>query len=58
MFSRERQALERIAADLRARFVRRVVGFYAFGSRVRGDHDAWSDCDVLAFDPDDEWLDS
>ena len=47
MFSYERQALVRIAASLRERFADRIAGFYAFGSRVRDDHDAWSDFDVL-----------
>ena len=47
MFSHERQALERIAACLRERFADRIAGVYAFGSRVRGDHEVWSDFDVL-----------
>ncbi|MBI2001335.1 MAG: nucleotidyltransferase domain-containing protein [candidate division NC10 bacterium] len=43
----ERQALDRIAANLRERFADRILALYAFGSRVRGGHDAWSDFDLL-----------
>ncbi len=43
----ERQVLDRIAANLRERFAERITALYAFGSRVRGGHDAWSDFDVL-----------
>ena len=44
---RERQVLETIAALLRQRFPGRIEAFYAFGSRVRGTHGAWSDFDLL-----------
>ena len=47
MRTHERQALDRIAANLRNRFAHRITALYAFGSRVRGGHDAWSDFDVL-----------
>jgi predicted nucleotidyltransferase len=43
----ERQVLDRIAANLRERFAERITALYAFGSRVRGRHGAWSDFDVL-----------
>ncbi|MBI3392080.1 MAG: nucleotidyltransferase domain-containing protein [Nitrospirae bacterium] len=39
--------MRRIARKLRKRFANRIAAVYAFGSRVRGDHDAWSDFDVL-----------
>jgi predicted nucleotidyltransferase len=47
MFSHERDSLLRISQELRERFADRIAGVYAFGSRVRGDHQAWSDFDVL-----------
>jgi predicted nucleotidyltransferase len=47
MYPHEKQTLERIAARLREKFADRIVGAYAFGSRVRGTHRAWSDFDVL-----------
>jgi len=47
MHTHERQVLDRIAASLREKFADRIAVLYAFGSRVRGDHDAWSDFDVL-----------
>ncbi|RMG04667.1 MAG: nucleotidyltransferase domain-containing protein [Nitrospirae bacterium] len=43
----EREALERVTLRLKALFPDRLIAVYAFGSRVRGDHDAWSDLDVL-----------
>jgi len=47
MYNHERDILKIITARLRERFAERIEGVYAFGSRVRGDHDAWSDFDVL-----------
>lgn len=47
MYPHERRVLERIAARLKAQFAGRITGIYAFGSRVRGDHGAWSDFDLL-----------
>jgi predicted nucleotidyltransferase len=47
MSPHEKHTLERIAASLRQGFADRIVAFYAFGSRVRGTHHAWSDFDVL-----------
>jgi predicted nucleotidyltransferase len=47
MYLHERRALERIAARLRDRFGDRIAEVRAFGSRVRGDHGAWSDFDLL-----------
>ena len=47
MFAHERDTLTRIVKTLRRRFPERIKGVYAFGSRVRGDHNEWSDFDVL-----------
>jgi predicted nucleotidyltransferase len=47
MYPHERRTLERIAAHLRERFADRIAAVYAFGSRVRGSHGAWSDFDLL-----------
>lgn len=47
MQSHEQKALEHIAKELRATFGDVIEGVYAFGSRVRGDHTAWSDFDML-----------
>jgi len=47
MYNHERNILKNITARLRERFSERIQGVYAFGSRVRGDHDEWSDFDVL-----------
>ncbi len=47
MYSHERAALENIAKELRNELGDVIAGVYAFGSRVRGDHTAWSDFDVL-----------
>jgi predicted nucleotidyltransferase len=47
MYNHERNILKSITSKLRERFSETIQGVYAFGSRVRGDHDAWSDFDVL-----------
>lgn len=47
MYPHEKETLRRISASLKERFGEDIVSVYAFGSRVRGDHDAWSDFDVL-----------
>ncbi len=47
MYPHERETLQRIAANLRRRFANRITALYAFGSRVRGTHGAWSDFDLL-----------
>lgn len=47
MFAHHRASLSRIGALLRERLVDNFVSMYAFGSRVRGDHDQRSDFDVL-----------
>ncbi|MEW6419597.1 MAG: nucleotidyltransferase domain-containing protein [Nitrospirota bacterium] len=39
--------MERAAKKLRKHFPGRIIAIYAFGSRVRGDHNEWSDFDVL-----------
>ena len=50
----ERQVLDRIATKLREAFADRIAALYAFGSRVRGDHNAWSDFDILVVIQDRE----
>lgn len=47
MFRHEKEALERAVKKTRERFSDRIVFVCTFGSRVRGDYDAWSDFDVL-----------
>ncbi len=47
MKAHEKESLGRITEKLRERLLGRVVSIHAFGSRVRGDHDQWSDFDVL-----------
>ena len=47
MYPHERQSLRCIAENLREKFSDRITGLFAFGSRVRGSHDVWSDFDVL-----------
>lgn len=47
MFAHEKKALKQVTEKLKKRFPNRIVSVYAFGSRVRGDHDEWSDFDVL-----------
>jgi len=47
MYTYEKEILKRIAEKLKDRFQERIVSVHAFGSRVRGDHDEWSDFDVL-----------
>jgi len=47
MFQHEKEALHRISERLHDSLSGRVVSVHAFGSRVRGDHEAWSDFDVL-----------
>jgi predicted nucleotidyltransferase len=47
MFAYEKDTLTRIIKGLKERFPGRIEGVYAFGSRVRGDHNEWSDFDVL-----------
>ena len=50
MFAHERKALEHIANELRSVLGDVIAGVYAFGSRVRGDHTAWSDFDSTDMD--------
>jgi uncharacterized protein len=47
MFDYERNILNRITERLRERFSERIIAVYVFGSRARGDHEEWSDFDVL-----------
>ena len=43
----EKDLLHHISDKLRQQFSDRIVSVHAFGSRLRGDHDTWSDFDVL-----------
>lgn len=54
MYYYEKESLQRITEKLRERFTVRIASVYAFGSRVRGDHDEWSDFDVLVVVRDKE----
>ncbi len=47
MFKFEEEILKNIAQELRNTFGNFIAGVYAFGSRVRGDHTARSDFDIL-----------
>ena len=47
MYPHEKEALRRITDILRAELHEQIVAVYAFGSKVRGDFDEWSDFDVL-----------
>lgn len=47
MYTHEMQVLARIASTLRRQFGEKIVSFYVFGSRARGDHGPRSDFDVL-----------
>ena len=47
MYAHEKETWRRISSSLRERFHEDIISVYAFGSRVRGDHDEWSDFDVL-----------
>lgn len=47
MYNYERNVLSRITEKIRNRYPERIVAVYAFGSKVRGDQDEWSDFDVL-----------
>lgn len=47
MYAYKKQILKRIAGKLKGRIPDRIVSIHAFGSRVRGNHDRWSDFDVL-----------
>jgi predicted nucleotidyltransferase len=56
MFSFEEKLLRQISDRLRRQYPGRIASVHAFGSRVRGDHDAWSDFDVLVVVRDKEPL--
>lgn len=47
MYAHARKALENISSALKRKYPETVTAVIAFGSRVRGDHDADSDFDVL-----------
>jgi len=47
MFIHEREALKDVIQALRGRLRGKIVSVHAFGSRVRGSHEEWSDFDLL-----------
>jgi predicted nucleotidyltransferase len=47
MFAHEKKALERAVKRVREKLSDRIISIYAFGSRVRGDYEEWSDFDVI-----------
>ncbi|TAL27526.1 MAG: nucleotidyltransferase domain-containing protein [Nitrospirae bacterium] len=47
MHTYEKGILKRLTGKLKERFADRIISVHAFGSRVRGDHNEWSDFDVL-----------
>jgi predicted nucleotidyltransferase len=47
MFPYEKALLQRISDRVRRQFPGRIASVHAFGSRVRGNNDTWSDFDVL-----------
>ncbi|MBU2228269.1 MAG: nucleotidyltransferase domain-containing protein [Proteobacteria bacterium] len=47
MFIHEREALKDVIQALRGRLRGKIVSAHAFGSRVRGSQDEWSDFDLL-----------
>ena len=47
MYAHFRAALEKIVTKLKEKYPGNIVTVYAFGSRIRGDHTAKSDFDVL-----------
>jgi len=47
LFPHIKESVERVTEKLKKHFPERIIAIYAFGSRVRGDHDEWSDFDVL-----------
>ncbi len=47
MYKHEEKILKKIRTHLARKLDNRLSFIYAFGSRVRGDHELWSDFDVL-----------
>ncbi|MFH0924697.1 MAG: nucleotidyltransferase domain-containing protein [bacterium] len=47
MYYYQNQALTKIVKRLKKELSGRIISIYAFGSRVRGDHNGWSDFDIL-----------
>jgi len=43
----EEKILKQIVQALRLNFANKLIAVYAFGSKIRGDFDEWSDFDVL-----------
>jgi uncharacterized protein len=53
--SEVQDALVRFAVDVRRHYGDRVVGFFLFGSRARGDHHPFSDADIAIVLKDENW---
>lgn len=47
MYPNEKKTLKQIVLKLKNTLPGSIVSVHAFGSRVRGDHNAWSDFDIL-----------
>jgi len=53
--SQEREALTDFTSRLRERFPGRILQTVLFGSKARGDSDAWSDIDLLILVREEDW---
>jgi predicted nucleotidyltransferase len=53
--SQEREALTDFTSRLRERFPERILQTVLFGSKARGDSDAWSDIDLLILVREEDW---
>lgn len=47
MYPNEKKTLKQIVVKLKNTLPKSIASVHAFGSRVRGDHNAWSDFDIL-----------
>jgi predicted nucleotidyltransferase len=47
MYTHEKKTLTDTTQLLKKKLPDRIIAVYAFGSRVRGDYNAWSDFDIL-----------
>lgn len=43
----EEKILKQIVQELKLELSRKIIAIYAFGSKIRGDFDEWSDFDIL-----------
>jgi predicted nucleotidyltransferase len=53
--SQEREALTDFTSRLRERFPERILQTVLFGSKARGDSDAWPDIDLLILVREEDW---